>query len=127
GNVRQLENFCHWLTVMSPAQRIDKNDLPPELMASLSFSPGTERASDGMPSAGGGADTGAHWPSAPTPASASHVSHTPLPGGEHKQQNWLDKLEREVQQRLQSDEKDIMAHLTQEFERIVLTTTLENC
>ena len=127
GNVRQLENFCHWLTVMSPAQRIDKNDLPPELMASLSFSPGTERASDGMPSAGGVADTGAHWPSAPTPASASHVSHTPLPGGEHKQQNWLDKLEREVQQRLQSDEKDIMAHLTQEFERIVLTTTLENC
>jgi len=31
GNVRQLENICHWLTVMAPAQRIDAADLPPEL------------------------------------------------------------------------------------------------
>ena len=31
GNVRQLENICHWLTVMAPAQRIDVADLPPEL------------------------------------------------------------------------------------------------
>jgi two-component system nitrogen regulation response regulator GlnG len=31
GNVRQLENICHWLTVMAPGQRIDVSDLPPEL------------------------------------------------------------------------------------------------
>jgi two-component system nitrogen regulation response regulator GlnG len=31
GNVRQLENICHWLTVMAPGQRIDAADLPPEL------------------------------------------------------------------------------------------------
>ena len=31
GNVRQLENVCHWLTVMAPGQNIDVNDLPPEL------------------------------------------------------------------------------------------------
>ncbi|MGH8799707.1 MAG: nitrogen regulation protein NR(I) [Casimicrobiaceae bacterium] len=31
GNVRQLENVCHWLTVMAPGQRIDADDLPPEL------------------------------------------------------------------------------------------------
>jgi two-component system, NtrC family, nitrogen regulation response regulator GlnG len=31
GNVRQLENVCHWLTVMAPGQRIDVSDLPPEL------------------------------------------------------------------------------------------------
>jgi len=31
GNVRQLENICHWLTVMAPGQRVDVADLPPEV------------------------------------------------------------------------------------------------
>jgi two-component system nitrogen regulation response regulator GlnG len=31
GNVRQLENLCHWLTVMAPGQLVDVADLPPEL------------------------------------------------------------------------------------------------
>ena len=30
GNVRQLENLCHWLTVMAPGQVIDIGDLPAE-------------------------------------------------------------------------------------------------
>ncbi|RZL55798.1 MAG: nitrogen regulation protein NR(I) [Variovorax sp.] len=33
GNVRQLENICHWLTVMAPAQLVEVKDLPPEVMA----------------------------------------------------------------------------------------------
>ena len=32
GNVRQLENICHWLTVMAPAQVIEVKDLPPEVL-----------------------------------------------------------------------------------------------
>ena len=31
GNVRQLENICHWLTVMAPTQVIEVGDLPVEL------------------------------------------------------------------------------------------------
>ncbi len=31
GNVRQLENLCHWLTVMAPGVHVDIADLPPEL------------------------------------------------------------------------------------------------
>ncbi|HEY0720006.1 MAG TPA: nitrogen regulation protein NR(I) [Gammaproteobacteria bacterium] len=31
GNVRQLQNTCRWLTVMSPGQEIHLEDLPPEL------------------------------------------------------------------------------------------------
>ena len=31
GNVRQLENVCRWLTVMSPAQIVHIEDMPPEL------------------------------------------------------------------------------------------------
>ncbi|MCN4143744.1 MAG: nitrogen regulation protein NR(I) [Thiohalomonas sp.] len=31
GNVRQLENVCRWLTLMSPAQIVHIEDMPPEL------------------------------------------------------------------------------------------------
>jgi len=34
GNVRQLENTCRWLTVMTPSQGVSLDDLPPELTAS---------------------------------------------------------------------------------------------
>jgi two-component system nitrogen regulation response regulator GlnG len=39
GNVRQLENICHWLTVMAPAQVIEPKDLPPELGLSRGTAP----------------------------------------------------------------------------------------
>ncbi len=32
GNVRQLENLCHWLTVMAPGQVIEPKDLPPDAL-----------------------------------------------------------------------------------------------
>jgi two-component system, NtrC family, nitrogen regulation response regulator GlnG len=31
GNVRQLENLCHWITVMAPGQSVEVNDLPPDI------------------------------------------------------------------------------------------------
>ncbi|HUO43470.1 MAG TPA: nitrogen regulation protein NR(I) [Burkholderiales bacterium] len=31
GNVRQLENLCHWLTVMAPGVNVEVKDLPQEL------------------------------------------------------------------------------------------------
>ncbi len=34
GNVRQLQNFCRWITVMAPGRDIHINDLPPELRKS---------------------------------------------------------------------------------------------
>ncbi|MDO9243229.1 MAG: nitrogen regulation protein NR(I) [Rhodocyclaceae bacterium] len=40
GNVRQLENLCHWLTVMAPGQQIEINDLPAE-MRDADAAPGT--------------------------------------------------------------------------------------
>ena len=36
GNVRQLENLCHWLTVMAPGQTIEIADLPVELREQIS-------------------------------------------------------------------------------------------
>ncbi len=31
GNVRQLENLCHWINVMAPAQSVEVADLPPDI------------------------------------------------------------------------------------------------
>ena len=31
GNVRQLENICHWVTVMAPGVNVDVADLPAEI------------------------------------------------------------------------------------------------
>jgi two-component system nitrogen regulation response regulator GlnG len=39
GNVRQLENTCHWLTVMASGREIHIQDLPPELRSNPADSP----------------------------------------------------------------------------------------
>ena len=39
GNVRQLENICHWLMVMAPAQTIEAKDLPPEVLQARAQQP----------------------------------------------------------------------------------------
>jgi len=36
GNVRQLENLCHWITVMAPAQMVEVADLPSDVRGSNS-------------------------------------------------------------------------------------------
>jgi two-component system nitrogen regulation response regulator GlnG len=52
GNVRQLENTCHWLTVMAPAQSIEVADLPTDLR--------TTKGGEGG-STGGGGPVDADW------------------------------------------------------------------
>ena len=39
GNVRQLENLCHWLTVMTPANIIGVSDLPTDIVAEAGAQP----------------------------------------------------------------------------------------
>ena len=36
GNVRQLENLCHWITVMAPAQMVEVADLPADIRGTAS-------------------------------------------------------------------------------------------
>ncbi len=44
GNVRQLENICHWLTVMAPGQTVEASDLPPEVQGASASSNGSAAA-----------------------------------------------------------------------------------
>ena len=79
GNVRQLENICHWLTVMAPAQVISLQDLPPEVLEAPVL-PSPVRA--------GGGDTAAAVavPTHPAPAVSAPAVSAPAPklvGGVH--------------------------------------------
>src|SRR5258708_10248972 len=53
GNVRQLENVCHWVTVMAPGQVVDVKDLPPEVRGDAAASPATDSDWRPVPERGG--------------------------------------------------------------------------
>ncbi|MEY2735202.1 MAG: hypothetical protein RLZ58_611 [Pseudomonadota bacterium] len=72
GNVRQLENLCHWLTVMAPAQLVEPKDLPPEVLDSTpaSASASAEGATDAAAAAKPLAAAAALAASATTPSAS---------------------------------------------------------
>jgi two-component system nitrogen regulation response regulator GlnG len=100
GNVRQLENFCHWLTVMAPAQTIERADLPPEVRA-MDEQPSALSSLRGVSGAAGGA------------------------AGEAAPHSWQESLQRDARLRLDRGEPAIMATLTRQFERILLQSALD--
>lgn len=80
GNVRQLENICHWLTVMAPAQVISVQDLPPEVLESPVYQPVLRAPQERRPiepdAVLSTAATSAAAPSAPATAPAAAPVHT---------------------------------------------------
>jgi two-component system nitrogen regulation response regulator GlnG len=126
GNVRQLENICHWLTVMAPAQVVEPKDLPPELQLPSgavaatpadAVAPPTAPAADAMAGAiaalAPSADLGA------TSAVGNGSAHAGLEGA------WLGDLEREARRRLESGEPEVWDALTRQFEGRLIHTALE--
>ncbi|MBK0394149.1 nitrogen regulation protein NR(I) [Ramlibacter algicola] len=100
GNVRQLENVCHWLTVMAPAQLVEPKDLPPEVAAAPADAP--------VPSA--------------TPAAAPQASTAPAVSAPVVAGNWEAGLEAEAMQLLQAGNVDVWDQLTRRIEsRLILT------
>ena len=70
GNVRQLENICHWITVMAPGNTVDSGDLPPEVR-------GLSGSSEAPAILAQVAESQA--PSAPAPSSLPHPHNHTLP------------------------------------------------
>ena len=116
GNVRQLENICHWLTVMAPAQVVEPKDLPPELMAV-----GEPRPVPPMPAAAA-ADTAA----APAPqASAAPVAPIAQLAEVTAPASWLTDLEREARRLLEAGHTEVWELLTRQFEGRLIHTALD--
>jgi len=138
GNVRQLENICHWLTVMAPAQVIEPKDLPPEVGVAAARAadggaigtpqspapldlPGAQAladASNGLSPPVAAADRVPAWPShdaAPREPVAADAMPTP---------SWEDGLEQEAVALLASGRHDVWDALTQRFESRLIRTAL---
>jgi two-component system nitrogen regulation response regulator GlnG len=60
GNVRQLENICHWLTVMAPTQVIEVKDLPPEVLEIRGSAQTVQLPAAAVPTGWGSAPSAAH-------------------------------------------------------------------
>jgi two-component system nitrogen regulation response regulator GlnG len=122
GNVRQLENICHWLTVMAPAQLVEPKDLPPEMAPR----PGEPDSTPAVP------------PTMETPRPALHeevsldasrASNVPLemPGKSMLDlRSWESGLEAEALELLASGRHDVWEELTKRFESKLILTALAN-
>ncbi len=139
GNVRQLENVCHWLTVMAPAQVIEPKDLPPEfgvargalasetshspsapavnsLAAALMQAPGEPLASDLLVAEQSDADL--VWPN-DTEGGPNAAGASPLTG-------WELELEDEALTLLRSGHGEVWDVLTRRFEARLIQAALTN-
>jgi two-component system nitrogen regulation response regulator GlnG len=121
GNVRQLENICHWLTVMAPAQLIEAKDLPPEVMAGAAVE-GPLAASSTAPVAA--AEVADREPAAPSVPSAAAVP--PVAAAAGAQVGWESGLEQEAQSLLAAGRHDVWDTLSRRFESRLILTALAN-
>lgn len=108
GNVRQLENVCLWLTVMTTGDTVMVEDLPPELLDNAD--PNVEQQS-----------------------SAAYYVHQNMQNSQnsqltqtHDKQSWQQALAIWAKQSLQTGETDILQTATPEFERVLLQAALNH-
>ncbi|RZI61010.1 MAG: nitrogen regulation protein NR(I) [Rubrivivax sp.] len=117
GNVRQLENICHWLSVMAPSLVVEAKDLPQELLVTPG-APGSAisatMSSDVMPLASG-LTSSAAVNSMPLPA----VPIPPSPDA------WVAEMAREARRLLAAGEPNVWDVLTRRFEASLILTALD--
>jgi two-component system, NtrC family, nitrogen regulation response regulator GlnG len=117
GNVRQLENICHWLTVMAPAQLVEPKDLPPEIGPVPAEGVAARPA---PPQVEARAPVPESTPAAA--AIATSAAATPSIG----QRTWENGLEAEALELLASGRQDVWEELTKRFEAKLILTALAN-
>ncbi|MGM9427658.1 nitrogen regulation protein NR(I) [Hydrogenophaga sp. MI9] len=134
GNVRQLENVCHWLTVMAPAQVIEVKDLPPEVLSMVgSVAAAPEPSLVGaepqvVPPLTATPPAMAEW----VPAAAPELA-MPLQGGvvaaataPAAASAWEAGLQAEARALLEAGRTDVWDVLTRRFETGLILTALAN-
>jgi two-component system, NtrC family, nitrogen regulation response regulator GlnG len=143
GNVRQLENMCHWLTVMAPAQTIDVKDLPPEVLAATAADTAPVSATKAINSIAHNAvstranaqlssenaltestDISLAPASAAMQASAEPVGHRAAYAAPNAATSWESALETEALQLLAQHEGTTWDELTRRFESRLIQAAL---
>jgi two-component system nitrogen regulation response regulator GlnG len=119
GNVRQLENVCHWLTVMAPAQMVEAKDLPPEVGVRLT----TDTSVDGTPAP---ARATVPSPSSQTVLPTPPVAPISVPSDAIVLAGWESDLEAEAIALLGAGRTDVWDALTHRFESRLILAALAN-
>jgi two-component system nitrogen regulation response regulator GlnG len=124
GNVRQLENICHWLTVMAPAQLIEAKDLPPEVMAAAGGTQAhaPEPTGTAMPAQAAPQLS----PSSPERETAPATAPSEPAEGLVGASSWESGLEIEAQALLAAGRTDVWDVLSRRFESRLILTALAN-
>jgi len=104
GNVRQLENICHWLSVMAPTQVVEPKDLPQELLGVVMAAVTPQAVLEGAP------------------APSSHAPAVPMAGGPDV---WVTEMAREARRLLLAGETDVWDQLTRRFEASLILSALD--
>ncbi|MEO6322413.1 MAG: nitrogen regulation protein NR(I), partial [Polaromonas sp.] len=131
GNVRQLENICHWLTVMAPAQVIEPKDLPPEVLgATPEWGPilaQAEKIEPGRAERSGDVEKTFAVPSLEASGVAiPQAIVTAAESGAQPLTQWESGLEAEALALLTSGRRDVWDVLTRRFESRLIMTALAN-
>jgi len=134
GNVRQLENICHWLTVMAPSQVIESKDLPPEVLAAMGISANSVTPAAPQTPASAGLQPLAltdapPWAAAPgyamaDPESATGNVATPA-AALAAVTTWELDLEHEALELLRAESADVWDVLTRRFESRLIQAALQ--
>lgn len=125
GNVRQLENICHWLTVMAPAQMIEAKDLPPEVLGAdgvESPSPVPALATANAATAVAPRSDASFGGPGESPVAGSAGHDTPLA----PESAWEAGLEADARALLDAGRNDVWDALTRRFESRLIQTALAN-
>jgi two-component system nitrogen regulation response regulator GlnG len=123
GNVRQLENICHWLTVMAPAQVIEPKDLPPEVSVVAADSrTGASAAATALMATVALPDSPVIQADVSVPVLAVPKPALPLVGLD----GWETALESEAVALLDTGRLDVWDELTRRFESRLILAALAN-
>lgn len=144
GNVRQLENLCHWMTVMAPSQVVQVEDLPSDLRSEQSSSekegrlPGATQGEFVSRLTGGVAekstsqarDNEAGFGQSPLRGESAFSGSFGQVIPRDSQGSWVDLLRQEVSQALSENshisEHGRMGQWAREFETVVLGAALKH-
>ncbi|WP_411885169.1 nitrogen regulation protein NR(I) [Polaromonas sp. YR568] len=121
GNVRQLENICHWLTVMAPAQVIEPKDLPPEVLGMIPEPAGKAAAMVERTEA-----PRVEWTAGADKAPMAHTAEAGVPVAAGLDHSWESGLEAEALALLATGRSDVWDVLTRRFESKLIQTALAN-
>ncbi|MFG6458450.1 nitrogen regulation protein NR(I) [Roseateles sp. BYS96W] len=109
GNVRQLENICHWLSVMAPSQVVEPKDLPDEIQPGYVGAPSTLLTA----------------PSVAPPVAGAAVQPVAAPANTSSGEGWLADMAADARARLAAGETDVWDALTKRFEAQLILTALD--